>query len=634
MSAKKRRRGSGVKYSIGARLITIVICIVLLSLGTITVFSSLDHDRLRISAEENNLEINRRLAAEAELAFVNVRSNSRMFIMAAAAPVEMFFEDNPKIAALFYILPENNEQMFINKQYFTLHKTNEALAETYLRNKKDELSRAARGETFILNASPNFAHPCLAMFFPCQGGAGGVLFSSESLNLGYNQQLNSIANYSQMINADGDVLIQSDAAPPQADVASVDANALANAQIPGVIKTGIEYLINAWKFLNEKFFFALDSAVGFPAAQSSGANSGAIRQFTASTKINSAGVTVITSIGYDEVFREITAVTRRNICITIAVLFFAVFSIWLYSRTISIPLRALNSAVRQIENGTFEHRPRIMYRDEVGLLTSGFRRMCGALQVFGRFSNKEAAVKTIRGKIKPGGQFKHGVILFSGIHEFAARRDGFSKTFGKEAPDKIIEWLNCFFNQAIDCVGKTNGITDKIFGITLMAHWGSDFSTDISEDEPESTPRKDAFNSIKAALMMRKEIYFENKGRKEGDPVNPPIKYGCGISSGTVTAGLLGGDKRTEYTVFGDPVNFAREIGVLTEKFGVDILISENTWNMVGDKFLTEEMPYMPVNGIPVKTYAIVNFFGEEKGPQSLSEVRELLGIKATSSYR
>jgi adenylate cyclase len=130
---------------------------------------------------------------------------------------------------------------------------------------------------------------------------------------------------------------------------------------------------------------------------------------------------------------------------------------------------------------------------------------------------------------------------------------------------------------------------------------------------------------------MRKELYFLNKMRRAGDPANPFINIGCGISSGTVTAGQLGSDKRMEYTVIGDPVNLASHIERLTKTHAIDILISEDTWKLAGDKFICEEMPSLTVSGKtkPVRIFAVVNFLGEVKGPKTLNDVRSLIGVES-----
>ena len=330
---------------------------------------------------------------------------------------------------------------------------------------------------------------------------------------------------------------------------------------------------------------------------------------------------MLTTIEYGRIFEGINATTRRNIFLTIAVLSISIIFIWLFSKTISIPLKSLAVAARNIEGGKFQIDLYSKSRDEIGVLTSSFNKMCSALHIFGRFTNKEIAVKAMRGEIKPGGFSKRGTVFFSDIRDFTAKSENFTKAFGSEASNKIVNWLNNYFTQMIDCVEKTNGVVDKFIGDAVMAHWGTAYTA--------GTPRKDAFNCIKAALMMRKSLYFMNKERRDGDPENPFIRIGCGINSGIVTAGQLGSDMRMEYTVIGDPVNLASRIEALTKPLCADILISEDTYELISDLFITEEMPPVTVKGKekPVRIFAIVNFAGEPKGPQTMSEVRSILGM-------
>jgi adenylate cyclase len=348
-----------------------------------------------------------------------------------------------------------------------------------------------------------------------------------------------------------------------------------------------------------------------------------VRYFGAFTKLNIGGATVITSIEYDKVFEGIAATTRRNLYLTAAILFISVMLIWFFAKSISVPLKGLAKAANTIIGGAFEIDLKPKGSDEVSVLTSSFQRMCAALNIFGRFTNRDIAVRAMRGEIKPGGLQKHATIFFSDIRGFTAKSEVFTKTFGEEASDRIVHWLNEYLTRMVECVEKTNGAVDKFIGDAVMAHWGAAYSA--------GSPQQDAYNCVVAALMMRKALYETNKERGQDDPGNPVIQIGCGINTGVVTAGQIGSDLRMEYTVIGDPVNLASRIESLNKPLGTDILISEDTWNMVKTKFIVEEMPSVSVKGKeqPVRLFAVLNFTGLDKGPQTLAELRTLLGIKA-----
>jgi adenylate cyclase len=178
----------------------------------------------------------------------------------------------------------------------------------------------------------------------------------------------------------------------------------------------------------------------------------------------------------------------------------------------------------------------------------------------------------------------------------------------------------------VECVEKTGGVVDKFIGDAVMAHWGTAYTA--------GSPAKDAFNGVKAALMMRKALLEMNRSRRADDPANPPIRIGCGINTGIVTAGQIGSDIRMEYTVIGDPVNLASRTEALNKPLGTDILITEDTWRLVKNLFITEEMPPVTVKGKekPVRMFAVVNLRvpagKKQPWPVTLDQVRKLLGIE------
>jgi len=662
MEKKQRRREiDNIRFSIGKKLVLIISIMVIISLGSITALASwLIYEDLRINAEDTNFEANRRSATEAETTFANVRSNSRILIQSITAMgtnnaaikemTDFFFEENPQIAALSFIIQGKTEKLLVNKKFFLSEDIDEGLAASYFKDQKAAFGRAARGETVVLNAAPHFSRSVLALFFPWQSaGVCGVLFSSETLNNNFGSGINQ----SFMINTQGDILLAADfdLVRSAANIGNedfireiLDSHELSKQQIieaefkflnSGKSAVNTDFFAVTWGHIRPAIRFVLDNLYGvinkylntniYPQTKNNRSNdsrNAVMRQFLAFTKLNNANATVITSIEYDRVFEGIAATTRRNIYLTVTVLSFSVVFIWFFSKTISIPLKTLAVAARSIEDGEFKIELKKKGRDEIGILTSSFQRMSNALGIFGKFTNRDIAVKAMRGQIKPGGLPKHATIFFSDIRNFTSISETFTKSFGKDASDRIVFWLNNYLTQMVDCVEKTNGVVDKFIGDAVMAHWGTAYTA--------GSPRKDAFNCVMAALMMRKALYNLNKGREKDDPTNPVIRIGCGINTGIVTAGQIGSDLRMEYTVIGDPVNLASRVESLNKPLGTDILITEDTWNLVGSKFITEEMPSVTVKGKekPLRIFAVVNHVDNKKGPFTLAGLRDLLGIE------
>jgi len=596
---KNRLSDQFIKFSIGAKLVTIITILILVSLGLITfLVSYMVSQDLELSAEENNFEINRRSAAEAEYTIASVRSNSQVLVQIinsagadsalAKQAAGFFFEENKRIASLVFSAQGQGERYLINDNFFRTNDIDASLVEAYYQSKSAYYQKALSGEPSVQNASSYFSHHLIALFYPIEDGqAISILFSPDNLSGSFSFGVNQ----TYLINADGDVLIH----PNQRLVRSA-----ANISGRGYVR------------------FIRDNPVR---SRQDLFDDEGVKYFIAYTRLNQGEAITITSIEYNKIFEGINATTRRNLYLTAAVVFLSILFIWFFSKTISVALKILSNAARKIEGGIFELDLVPKSRDEIGYLTASFQRMSKALSVFGRFTNREIAVKAMRGEIKPGGMPKHATVFFSDIRGFTEKSEIFTNEFGKGASDKIVFWLNNYFTQMIDCVEKTNGVVDKFIGDAVMAHWGTAYSA--------GSPAKDAFNGVKAALMMRKALVALNKKRIPNDPGDPPICIGCGINSGIVTAGQLGSDVRMEYTVIGDPVNLASRIEALNKPLGTDILISESTWNLVKYFFITEEMPSVTVKGKekPVRLFAVVNHVSVTSGPKTLAEVRELLDI-------
>lgn len=328
----------------------------------------------------------------------------------------------------------------------------------------------------------------------------------------------------------------------------------------------------------------------------------------------------ITTISERSVYAVINRTTYRIILFSLAVLFIAIILIRIFSNGITNPIKELVGAAGQIEKGEFELSIKPRTRDEIGLLTESFVQMGKGLSEreklmvsFSKFTNKTIAQKAASGELTLGGENRNATIFFSDIRSFTAMSE-------KMQPNEVVEFLNVYMTKMVDCVNKTGGVVDKYIGDAIMAVWGA--------PESSGSPASDALNAVTAALMMRVELFKFNKERAAAGL--PPVKIGCGINSGPVVAGQIGSEERMEYTVIGDAVNLASRTEALNKPFATDVLITENTYNLIKDKIVVQEMPGVHVKGKTdaIKMFAVINLAGRGK-PETIDDVRKIIGTTA-----
>ncbi|MDR0390048.1 MAG: HAMP domain-containing protein [Spirochaetaceae bacterium] len=590
-----------VRFPIGAKLVSIITILLLLSLGAITgLVSVLVSGDIRLTAEDNNFTVNHRSAAEAEVILAMIRSNALVLLdtlNASGLRVEdarraesFFFERNQDIAAIAVSsssVSGAGSSLLLNDRFFLSNETDTSLVAVFIEANEEALDRCRRGDVVLLNAAPLFGVPVLALLYPWQEAAAVIFFSSEALN----DIFGAGTSQSFLINDEGDLLVHADSGLVRAGVNLGDA----------------PFIRLMWERTEQSFQTLYTDTDGK-------------RYFGAYSKLALAGAAVITNVEYSLVFEGVAATTRRNLFLTGAVLCISILFIWFFSKSISVPLKNLSAAAGHIKGGKFDIDLKAKSRDEIGVLTDSFVEMSRGLaererlrNTFGRFINETIAEQAMKGELTLGGETKQVTIFFSDIRFFTAISE-------KLEPREVVEFLNDYMTRMVDCVDKTGGVVDKFIGDAIMAVWGAPIST--------GSASKDAFNCVRAALSMRLALLEFNKTR--GGDKKPIIKIGCGINTGDVVAGQIGSNKRMEYTVIGDAVNLASRTESLNKLFGTDILITENTWNLIGKYLITEEMPPVQIKGKekPVRIFAVVSIDKDDvPGPRTLAEVRSLLGI-------
>lgn len=607
------KKNSKILFPIGVKLILIISVIVIVSLGSITAlvsFFTRENDKLK--AESNNFTINTRSAGIAQNFLTQTQSDVFLLIDLLSTigrnKIEKineqlsnqssahFFERNQQIGAIIQISKDNEEREInlINQRFLQKNEIKLEDIENFLTSERTSIENAFLGEDSVLNTTVYFNVASFGLIYSYNKKAIIVITSVDSISDTFCVG-NSSTSY--IINANNDILIH-----PNNDLVSLGVN---------VSDSPIVKQLRENSDSGRQIFFKDNDESDY---------------FGAYQKLSFANLVVITTIKSDIIYESVNSTTRRNIYLTFAVFFLAIIFVSIYSKILSRRIKRLTRASAEIEVGRFNVKIKNSSNDELTVLTKSFMKMGRGLaererlkDTFGRFINKEIAQKAMKGELKLGGETKNVTIFFSDIRSFTAISE-------KLEPSEVVEFLNEYMTKMVDCVNKTGGVVDKFIGDALMGVWGAPVSS--------GSVAKDAFNCVRAALMMREALIEFNKTR--GGDKKPIIKIGCGINTGPVIAGQIGSEQRMEYTVIGDAVNLASRTESLNKPFCTDILITENTYNLIKDYVLVEEMPSVTVKGKekPVKMYAVINIKNvkkasnnEENEMKTLAEVRAKLGF-------
>jgi adenylate cyclase len=212
------------------------------------------------------------------------------------------------------------------------------------------------------------------------------------------------------------------------------------------------------------------------------------------------------------------------------------------------------------------------------------RRLEAQRRLFERMVSPAVIDQLDPDKLQLGGRRTHTTTLFADIR-------GFTHFSERLDPETLVSILNRYMAAAADAVLAQEGTIDKYMGDAIMA-W---FNAPIPQ--PDHTIR-----AVRAALGIRaavQRLIYEL-------PAEFHLHFGAGIHFGEAVLGLVGTEKRMEYTAIGDSVNTAKRIQ--ENSAANQILISETAYAFISERVVARPVEPLHAKGKrdPVRVYEII----------------------------
>jgi adenylate cyclase len=187
-------------------------------------------------------------------------------------------------------------------------------------------------------------------------------------------------------------------------------------------------------------------------------------------------------------------------------------------------------------------------------------------------------------KLQLGGERAEITTLFCDIRGFTH----FSEPLD---PVTLVTVLNRYIAEAADAVLNEEGTIDKFLGDAIMA-W---FNAPIPQPDHTLRAVRTALNIRAAVQRLHQQLPAEHR-----------LAFGVGIHFGEAVLGLVGTEKRLEYTAIGDSVNTAKRIQ--ENSTPNQILISDAAYNFVSDKIEAKSVGPIQMKGKaePMTVYEII----------------------------
>lgn len=159
-------------------------------------------------------------------------------------------------------------------------------------------------------------------------------------------------------------------------------------------------------------------------------------------------------------------------------------------------------------------------------------------RLFERMVNPEVIRQLDRDTLHLGGSRATLSILFADI-------SGFTNLGENVSPEVLLSVVNCYLSAAAEIILEEGGTIDKFLGDSVMAWFNAPLP------QPDHVMR-----AIRTAWRIR-EVLPQIYSQLEADF---HLDFSMGVHTGEAIIGMIGSDKRMEFTALGDSVNIAKRL--------------------------------------------------------------------------
>lgn len=261
------------------------------------------------------------------------------------------------------------------------------------------------------------------------------------------------------------------------------------------------------------------------------------------------------------------------------------------------PILGLELSQRLPERGNVDWRLNLSPLKDAGQKTQGVaivlddlteqKKLEAQRKLFERMVSPAVIDQLDPNSLQLGGKRTDITVMFADVR-------GFTSFSESQEPEKLVSILNRYLAAMAEAVLSQEGTIDKFMGDAIMA-W---FNAPVPQ--PDHTLR-----AVKAALALREAV----EGLYRELPKEEHLAFGAGIHYGEAVLGLIGTERRLEYTAISDSVNTAKRLQENSARN--QIIVSRVAYDRVKDE--VEVKPISPVAA---------------KGKTAPLEVFEVLGLK------